>query len=170
MTNKFFTRIALALFVTLTGAFAIVEGVSLMNGRTGDHTAQTATPTKDLPKVGVIIRAPDAPLPAASVAPISQPPAPGQVTITDLKQLASDVHLTNPKSNENKQEWKLAIDKAQTLVSQPCDCEQKYWLNQFVEAGNQALSGSTDYAATIKQLETLPKNDDEAATHQISSL
>jgi len=173
MNDKFITRIALAAIATLVLAFALVEGMNFINARPGDHASLSPTPKTEEPRVGVIIRpSADQPIPAPSAGAqaVSTPPAPNQVTVADLKGLAAAVHLTDPNSNTNKQEWKLAMNRAQAMTNQGCDCEEKYWLNQFVEAGNQALSGSDDYAKSVKLLVSLPKNDDEATTHQISGL
>ena len=174
MKDKFVIGVAIAVIATFALAVAVVQGISRMNAGPGNHASLFASPKQEEPRVGVIIR-PSADQPPAAPAATSEPavtppPAPNQVTVADLKELASTVHLTNPNSHASTREWKLAIDKAQKMMNQACDCEERYWLNQFVETGNQALNHSDDYPKSVEVLVSLPKNDDEATTHHISSL
>ncbi len=107
-------------------------------------------------------------------APFAQPIA-NAVGVSDLRELAAMVHLsdasaTGADSNDrNKARWGAALPKAQRLLQGACDCETRNWLNNFVQTGNYALSDSKEYESSVKFLVSLPKNDDEGTTHQVSN-
>ena len=82
----------------------------------------------------------------------------------DLLKLSGLVDLANARyQHPDKARWAQAIPVAQNLLSGPCDCEQRNWLNHFVEMGNDALSNSNDsYYEHANLMVTLGRNDKDA--------
>ena len=82
----------------------------------------------------------------------------------DLLQLSALVDLPNtPDHPADQALWKKATPIAEKLLKGPCDCEQRNWLNHFVEMGNAAQTGSEDqYKEDAKLMATLGRNDSQA--------
>ncbi len=172
MNNKFLVQIAIFAFGGLLLAFAVIEGVDYL------HPQPEETPVASGPPVthtAVIVQQS---LPINPVAvqqeqqqelqaqtPVVVQPIANSVDRAQLENLAESVHLKNLSTDRDQ--WKRALPKAQHLLQGACDCEQRNWLNHFVETGNEALNGSNDYQQSAKFLLTLPKNDKEATSHQI---
>jgi hypothetical protein len=119
-----------------------------------------------------VVEAPAAqPTPSpVKLAPVP-PPAPfvpvnanGPVTVerSDINQLALAVKLGSSDS-VGKDVWARETAIAVKLQKDMCDCDQRNWLNHFVEAGQEEASGSPRFAETLKLLTTLRKDDSDLA-------
>ena len=82
----------------------------------------------------------------------------------DLLRLAGMVDLAGASDHRpDKVRWTQALAAAEKLQAGPCDCEQRNWLNHFVEMGNYALSGADEgYAQSARLMATLGRNDRDA--------
>jgi hypothetical protein len=102
-------------------------------------------------------------------APAFTQPLANPVNTSDLSKLERQVHLKNSDlANVSKSEWEKALPKAKQLLQGACDCEERNWLNHFVETGNDALAGAKEFQDSAKLLASLPKNDEEAVKHVVS--
>ena len=172
MTNKFLTLVAFVAFTALLLAFVVVARIS--SPAPTKPVAQLSQQPPAIPP-GIIIAGPQTSnsLPNNQAQPEQTPaftqPIANAVSTTDLSNLAAAVHLKNASlAGIDKDQWKTSLPKAQKLLQGACDCEERNWLNHFVEAGNQALAGDKAYEASAKFLLTLPKNDEEAMKHVVS--
>jgi len=180
MSDKFLTRSAIAAFATLILAVLAVAGITYFSPKAPPATSNTQltalTNGQAVTHIDPIVRDSQTSNPGSDQ-PATQPQAPAfslplsnAVGADDLKNLAVAVDLKNAKlSDVDKEAWQKALPTAQKLLQGACDCEGRNWLNHFVETGNYALSGDSHYEDSAKMLLTLPKNDDEATTHKISS-
>jgi len=151
MTNKFLILITLVAFSALVLAVVVVA------------------------RFGITIRAPQtvSSLPAEPTTreqmPIFTQPLVNAVNTSDLSNLAQQVHLKNSNlASVNKSAWEKALPKARQLLQGACDCEERNWLNHFIETGTDAIAGSKEYDDAAKLLVSLPKNDEEATKHVVS--
>jgi hypothetical protein len=93
-----------------------------------------------------------------------------QVLPADLNNLADGVKLDDGAlQNIDKAEWAKELPNAENLLQGICDCEQRNWLNRFVQTANDALAGSSDYYTSVQILDQLPRNDTEMTTHTVSN-
>ncbi len=104
----------------------------------------------------------------ASEEPIVIPPLPANavsVPDADLLKLSAMVNLPNADERRiNKEQWALAVPIAKQLVQGPCDCEQRNWLNHYIELGNDALTGSDDaYYNLAVLMHKMARNDRQLA-------
>ena len=102
-----------------------------------------------------------------SDAPQTIAPLPANATAVpdeDLLKLSGMVRLANARyARPDKARWNLAIPIAQQLLTGPCDCEQRNWLNHFVAMGNDAIANSDNrYHEEAQLLATLGRNDQDA--------
>jgi hypothetical protein len=173
MSDKFLIRIAIAAFATLMLAFAAVEGINYLSPKA--ENVETIAQRQAPPPPTIAIRdsqtanpMANQPPPEVEIPQFNQPIS-GAVNASDLRDLAHQVNLKNTDlADVDKDQWKQALPKAQKLLGGACDCEQRNWLTHFIETGGYAISGSTQYQDSAKFLSTLPKDDQEATTHQIS--
>jgi hypothetical protein len=168
MTTKFLTLVTLIAFTTLLLAVVVIARISPPTVTAKEPQQPTAPPT-------ITIRAP-VPITSLSTEPTPQEQTPAftqplanAVNTTDLSNLAAAVHLKSATlADIDKNQWKTALPKAKQLLNGACDCEERNWLNHFVETGNEALSSDKEYEPSAKFLLTLPKNDEEAVKHVVS--
>jgi hypothetical protein len=110
---------------------------------------------------------------AASLRPLPDVPA-NAVAVPDknLLQLAKMVDLPNAAGHPaDKPQWAQAASAARKLLGGPCDCDQRNWLNHFVETASYALSGSSaEYDDSAKLLSTLGRNNDQSAAMRRQAL
>ena len=99
-----------------------------------------------------------APLPANATA----------VPDEDLLKLSGMVRLANARyARPDKARWSQAVPIAQQLLTGPCDCEQRNWLNHFIAMGNDAIANSDNqYHEEAQLLATLGRNDQDAMARQ----
>ena len=126
---------------------------------------QTQAPRVEQPAAPSIAQATPALAPALTVSPI--PPLPVNATsVPDeyFLKLAAMVDLAGAKDHRpDKKHWEQALAIAQNLSGGPCDCEQRNWLNHFMEMGNYALSDADqDYYQSAQLMATLGRNDHDA--------
>ena len=83
----------------------------------------------------------------------------------DLLKLSTMVNLTNAEERHiDKEPWSRAVPIAQKLAQGPCDCEQRNWLVQFIQMGNDALAGSNDdYYRLATVMRKTARNDKQLA-------
>jgi len=171
MTNKFFIQLAIVAFAVLILALAVIGGISYRHPTAPQPVAHQQLPAP----TGLIVRqyqtiAPPPEEPGQEVqTPIFTEPLDHPVNVSDLQSLAASVHLKKTNLGEmDRSLWKKALPQAQKLLQGACDCEERNWLNHFVETGNAALTDPKEYLESAKLLVSLPKNDDEATKHQVS--
>ncbi len=104
----------------------------------------------------------------ASEEPIVIPPLPANaasVPDADLLKLSAMVNLPNADERHiDKNQWAAAVPIAEQLVQGPCDCEQRNWLNHFIEMGNDASPGSDDaYYKLAVLMRKMARNDQQLA-------
>ena len=82
----------------------------------------------------------------------------------DLLKLSAMIDLASARDRDpDKKRWAQALPIAQMLLQGPCDCEQRNWLNHFVEAGNDALTDATDrFHEHVWLVSNLARNDSQA--------
>ncbi len=164
MTNKFLILITLVAFSALALAAVVVARIGSPVPTT---VVKELPPQPPMAPAGITIRAPQmvSSLPAGPTSeeqmPIFTQPLANAVNTSDLSNLAHQVHLKNSDlASVNKSEWQKALPKAKQLLQGACDCEERNWLNHFIETGSDAIAGSKDYDAAAKLLVSLPKNDE----------
>ena len=96
------------------------------------------------------------------------PPLPSDATSVpdaDLLKLSAIVNLPNAEERHiDKKQWNRALPIAQRLAQGPCDCEQRNWLVQFIQMGNDALAGSEqDYYRLAGVMRKTARNDKQLA-------
>ena len=104
----------------------------------------------------------------ASEEPIVIPPLPANATSVpdaDLLKLSAMVNLPNAEERRiDKEQWGRALPIARQLVQGPCDCEQRNWLNHYIEMGENALAGSNDaYFKLAILMQKMARNDKQLA-------
>jgi hypothetical protein len=93
---------------------------------------------------------------APAAAPASTKGVTGSVDDSDLKELASAVHLLDGKvPAPDKEAWTRELPVAQELARKTCDCEQRNWLNRFILTGNAVLGGSNQYYCSAQVLSSM---------------
>jgi len=164
MTNKFLIQLTIVAFSALIVALVVIARVS---------SVTPTTATAELPHETQIVHTDMAIEPQTPSHPLDEPifvqPFANAVNASDLDNLAAQVHLKNASlADVDKSQWKKALVKAQQLLQGACDCEERNWLNHFVETGNDALAGSQEFQDSAKLLVSLPKNDEEGMKHTVS--
>ncbi len=107
---------------------------------------------------------PPTPVPMAVSVPVTTTLSNQPVTVLDLDQLASAVHLREPSLGASKQVWASQLPIAESLLQRPCDCDQRNWLKHYVKTANDALAGSEDYVHSVQLLATLRRSDQDLST------
>ena len=79
---------------------------------------------------------------------------------SDIDQLAMAVKLGDPAS-VGKDVWAREVPAAKQLLRGMCDCDQRNWLNHFIETGDEAVSGSSKFAESAKELSHLRRSDED---------
>jgi hypothetical protein len=85
---------------------------------------------------------------------------------SDIAQLAAAVNLGSASAGVSKDVWARETPVAQKLLNGLCDCDQRNWLNHFVETGNEALSGSENYDKSVQVLATLRRSNIDLVNNQ----
>ena len=165
MTNKFLIQLSVGAFTVFMLALVVVARVS--SGTPAIATVEVPH-APQIVHAGMTMETQTPPRPADE--PLFVQPLANSVRTADLDNLAARVHLKNASlADVDKNQWKIALVRAQQfLQGGACDCEERNWLNHFVETGNQALSGAKEYQDSAKFLAALPKNDEEGMKHTVS--
>jgi hypothetical protein len=75
---------------------------------------------------------------------------------SDIDNLAAAVNLNGPVVGDvSKDVWLREVPVAQKLLTGICDCDQRNWLKHFISTGQEAISGSSNYAQSVQLLATL---------------
>jgi hypothetical protein len=83
---------------------------------------------------------------------------------SDLQKLVTAIDFkSGPSSDLVKAQWAKELLVANHLVHGVCDCEQRNWLNHFIETGNYAVAGSPAYDHSVRVLASLPSSDGDFA-------
>jgi hypothetical protein len=171
MTNKFFLLVASAFLMVFGLGVAAVVGITSMT----DHAtvaaddvtvkapaAEAASQPAVVPLTGdVQIR----PAPEASSTPAPAPVSAAVIVgMDDINRLASAVHLGDISGAVTKDVWSAQLPVAQKLLDGMCDCDQRNWLNHFVETAQEAVSGSQHYQQSIQVLAKLRRANSDLAS------
>ena len=187
-SDKVLVGIAIAAFCTLALAFG---SVGIISRATEPTSASVETPVvAPIHPPSIVVASMSAPFATASALPA--PPAPDSksatssstgvpaihnapvnlrdVSASDLNKLADGVKLDDGALQRiDKAQWSAQLVVAKTLAQRPCDCEQRNWLNRFIETANDAATGSKDYFASVQLLDQLARNDTEQLTGTVSN-
>jgi hypothetical protein len=167
MANRFFLIVAGAFLVVFAVGVAAVVGITSMTDHANVAAEEVAT------KMPAPEAAP-APLPLPASTPIrpsgeqpATPPVASAGTVVgmdDINRLASAVHLGDASAGVSKDVWATQLPVAQRLLDGMCDCDQRNWLNHFVQAGQEAVAGSQHYYQSIQVLAKLRRGNSDLAS------
>lgn len=160
--------------------FVLVAGAIMVGRFRNDGPVKAAPPSPgqaqavhDMPGPGHITTrgtVPKAPLAEISIFPL--PANAAFVPDENLLQLSALVDLPNAANrNIDKSPWPQAVAVAEVLAQGPCDCEQRNWLNHFIEMGNDAISGADDaYYKLADLMVKMARNDKQLSRDPVQVL
>ncbi|MEJ0000141.1 MAG: hypothetical protein WDO13_13810 [Verrucomicrobiota bacterium] len=172
MSNRFLIGIGIAFVVIFGIGFAAVIGItSLTDEVTVADYAQTQKPVDASVSTAVApsfapFTAPAAQHEASATTEVRGTPIVGSQIVldTDLAKLAAAVKLGGSATGDvSKDVWARQIPVAQKLLKKMCDCDQRNWLNHFVQTGQEAVSGSHHYPESVQLLAKLRRSDHDLA-------
>jgi hypothetical protein len=175
MSHRFFIGIGVAFFAILALGVAAVVGVSAMSDSANIASKPaTIAPISAAPE-SVAETTPE-PEQLRATPPSLRPNSPMQSSViatgytvqdSDIGQLAAAVKLGGPAMGVvGKEVWARETPVAEKLLEGLCDCDQRNWLNHFVETGHEAISGSGNYYQSIQLLATLRRSNADFARNQ----
>jgi hypothetical protein len=84
------------------------------------------------------------------------------ISAADLDALADGAKLDSGSLHHmDKAAWAKELPVAEQMLQGMCDCEERNWLNHFIETAKEALAGSSDYYKSVATLDQLPRDDQE---------
>ncbi len=93
---------------------------------------------------------------------IPLPPNVKTVPDEDLLKLSGMVNLAGAVAGDqppDKAQWKHALPIAEQLDQAPCDCDQRNWLEHFIQTGYHALADENDqFYTSAREMATLRRN------------
>ncbi len=146
MSIRFLLGMALAFMVVFVVGVAAVISITSMTDR---PSVSDLTPSSHVP-VPLVVQAATSPA-HATIGTVM----PDVVLVSDIDSLAAAVKLTNLASGVSKDVWAREVPIAQKLLTGMCDCDQRNWLKHFVQTGQQAVAGSSEYAQSVRHLAAL---------------
>jgi hypothetical protein len=175
MSNKFLIGLGLAFALVFLGAIAAVVGITSATDRVimvddspparpaGSASVADSAPAPAPLAASVDVR----PWPAAGATPASAAAVAVTVDDSDLAALAAAVKLGASSTGDvSRDVWAQQLPVAQRLLKGMCDCDQRNWLVHFVQAGQEALSGSSHFPESIQLLTTLRRGNHDLSSNQ----
>jgi hypothetical protein len=180
MSNKFLYGMAAAFFAVFALGIGAVIGIAHVSDQTtisdvssssAPDTLHVATPAFAPFASTLEVRNEPAPVLTRTTAPAATAGAPTGIPVTDadINQLAAAVKLGAQGTGDvGKNVWARETPVAEKLLNGMCDCDQRNWLNHFVETGKEAVSGSENYFHSVQLLSALHRSDKDLTANQPS--
>ena len=161
--EKLFAAVAIAAFSTLAIAFGSVGVMSHAVPPAGSELSDSvrAASTPSVPATGSSSSVRTAGLAVAKLTVHTS--FRGQsVSASDLDSLAVGAKLdSGALQHMEKASWAKELPIAENMLQGICDCEERNWINHFIEAAKLALAGSSDYYKSVAVLDQLPRDNQE---------